>query len=165
MRARHVAAWTGSFAINAAMKEFLHGWRRKAGCVTLIVALMFSAGWLRSYIAHDSLKASLSNCRCESLESVAGCISWFSEIETEDMFGHRSILEWRSRTIDSGDPRLCPLPDGSWRYPFGVHYFHHEDPDWSFTSRMISYWHFTVPLTLMSAYLILWKPRQRSCQQ
>ena len=30
------------------MGEFFHGWRRKVGIVTLVIACVFMAGWVRS---------------------------------------------------------------------------------------------------------------------
>lgn len=31
------------------MREFFKGWRRKVGCVTLLMALLLAVGWVRSY--------------------------------------------------------------------------------------------------------------------
>ena len=35
------------------MREFFHGWRRKVGCVTSLMALAFTAGWVRSCTSTD----------------------------------------------------------------------------------------------------------------
>ena len=40
------------------MVEFFKGWRRKIGCVTLLMALVFMAGWLRNYFIRDSVQYS-----------------------------------------------------------------------------------------------------------
>jgi len=37
------------------MKEFFQGWRRKIGVVTLVMALVFMAGWVRSLVVEDEL--------------------------------------------------------------------------------------------------------------
>ena len=35
------------------MGDFFHGWRRKIGVVTLVMALVFVSGWVRSLCAED----------------------------------------------------------------------------------------------------------------
>jgi hypothetical protein len=35
------------------MSDFFHGWRRKAGFVTLLMAIVFMAGWVRSMSGID----------------------------------------------------------------------------------------------------------------
>ena len=35
------------------MREFFCGWRRKAGCIALVMALALMAGWIRSYTLAD----------------------------------------------------------------------------------------------------------------
>ena len=35
------------------MGEFFKGWRRKVGCVTLVMACVFAAGWVRSLAIFD----------------------------------------------------------------------------------------------------------------
>lgn len=37
------------------MREFFKGWRRKVGLVTLVMALVFTGGWLRSRFFEDSV--------------------------------------------------------------------------------------------------------------
>ena len=39
---------------GSAVREFFRGWRRKAGCVTLVMALVCVAGWVRSQMIADS---------------------------------------------------------------------------------------------------------------
>src|SRR5665213_3931590 len=43
---------TGQWSLR--MGEFFIGWRRKTGCVTLVVALAITATWLRSHEYSDS---------------------------------------------------------------------------------------------------------------
>jgi len=37
------------------MGDFFKGWRRKAGCVTLVMACTFAAAWVRSFIVEDRM--------------------------------------------------------------------------------------------------------------
>ena len=39
------------------MREFFHGWRRKAGCGLLLVSLVFMAAWMRSLVVSDHIEA------------------------------------------------------------------------------------------------------------
>src|SRR4051812_36708326 len=35
------------------MREFFRGWRRKAGCIALMMALLLTVAWTRSYFFND----------------------------------------------------------------------------------------------------------------
>jgi hypothetical protein len=49
-----------------AMRSFFKGWRRKPGCVTLVMALTLTAGSLRSSFRHETLTIwSLNHHRIE----------------------------------------------------------------------------------------------------
>ena len=37
------------------MREFFQGWRRKVGVVTLVMACVLTAGWVRSFLIRDIL--------------------------------------------------------------------------------------------------------------
>jgi len=38
------------------MFDFFHGWRRKAGCVLLVMAFAFTILWMRSMVVHDVVR-------------------------------------------------------------------------------------------------------------
>ena len=40
------------------MGEFFRGWRRKIGMLTLMLALVFMGGWVRSLVVRDDLMVS-----------------------------------------------------------------------------------------------------------
>jgi hypothetical protein len=94
------------------MHTFFHGWRRKAGCIALLMTCVTAAGWARSYLTHDSMKFR-SNRQLYEIASVDG------EIHL------RQDIDWQSRLL------------------------------------IVPYSLQTIPMTLLSAYLILWKPRKR----
>lgn len=113
------------------MREFFHGWRRKVGVVTLVMALVMMALWIRSYVLFDQIFV-LGNL----VLSNSGCIVW----------------DWQGW----GGPDANFLHFYSDRAsPFDV--------DWYFGTDGIRlpYWIVTIPLTLLTAYLILWKPREK----
>lgn len=98
------------------MREFFRGWRRKVGCVALVLACGFATGWMRSY-EYDWFE--ISGVR------ISSCNGSF------------------------GPSRIAETKQGPWVIP------KHE------IVVPIPYWAPTISLTLLSAYLILWKPRQR----
>lgn len=108
------------------MLQFFHGWRRKVGCVSLALALMFCSAWVRS--THS---AELIKINSWMFKSGRGAFSYQIDHRTE-----RAIY-WRT----------TPIGQSSSVYDhFG---------------SVIPYWCVTTPLTLLSAYLILWKTRKQ----
>ncbi|HEY4263122.1 MAG TPA: hypothetical protein VGM98_23370 [Schlesneria sp.] len=103
-----------------------HGWRRKAGCVALVVACFLFIAWTRSLIVSDAI---LGRSRWISLDS---------EGKTYDLIVSR---DGAVRNIY----RTSQMGGG----------FRDEEV------FAVSYAIVILPLTLLSAYLILWKPRKR----
>lgn len=129
------------------MKDFFHGWRRKVGIVTLVMACVVCGLWVRSFYIMDILAAGGST-RQHVVESVNGRIWWTAylegaEWEFSSTFVHRAFPPGYLETIL---PRkmLAEVEGGQ------------------FGQWIIPYWSITIPLTLLSAYLILWKPRKPS---
>ena len=153
------------------MHEFFSGWRRKTGCGLLLVALFFSGAWLRSYRICDAFAfGSGLQDHVIWVESSFGGIIWrrhqfqgeipyvagrmatlLKDKKTGDSSGHflRSYTierRWRAAGFDFGtgtsnDPRL---------------------PKDRVTFWVIPHWSLVLPLTLLSAHLILTKPRHGS---
>jgi hypothetical protein len=111
------------------MREFFRGWRRKAGCVALVVASVFAAAWCRNLATDDY---------------VVGFRG--SLISTNGRFyvARQFNLDRRSLCWDSG-PALFPKNMATFEIEtLGAPY-----------SKV-------VPLTLLSAYLILWSRERRA---
>lgn len=115
------------------MKEFLHGWRRKAGIVALAIACVFATGWVRSYVADDHVWLYIPYLQSAML-SQEGRISWEVEVSNRKTFDLSYGMTSRADSL-----RFVALK--------------HEMP----------YLLIVIPPTLLSAYLILWKPRPRPC--
>ena len=109
------------------MRDFFHGWRRKAGCGALVLALVFTAGWIRSLVIKNE----------EWSFTVAG--------HQHLVFFNGGVLDWRSCAIDHA-------PTKGW-VMLGI--------DRYATRLLFPYIIIPVPLTLLSTYLILWKPRPK----
>ena len=100
------------------MSDYFKPLRRKVGLVTLAMACLLTAGWVRSYCGGDRIIAIVM----EGFESKNGYIQHI-RIDLEGR-GWKKPLVYR--------------PDGTFCVP---------------------YWSICVPLTLLSAFLLLSKPR------
>ena len=94
------------------MGDFFHGWRRKVGCVTLVMACALALHWAGSYSTVN-----------------------LPEDYYPDLESHHGNIEY---TIFVGTRR-----EVVWTIPYAS---------------------VTIPLTLISAYLILWKPHKRKAE-
>eukprot|EP00475_Leptophrys_vorax_P041280 TRINITY_DN77851_c0_g1_i1.p1 TRINITY_DN77851_c0_g1~~TRINITY_DN77851_c0_g1_i1.p1 ORF type:complete len:111 (-),score=4.48 TRINITY_DN77851_c0_g1_i1:36-368(-) len=72
------------------MREFFRGWRRKVGCLILLIAFMLSVIWVRSYLADDVLTIAVSGGQ-HDLSSNNGEFRWraFSSTGLFPLFGQR----------------------------------------------------------------------------
>ena len=113
------------------MGEFFKGWRRKTGCVTLVMACVLAVMWIRNTVASDLFLVGQV-----SIHFSRGGIVW----SIDDV----SMWHW-----------------GSWE---------HLPKDWNangtnlyFGNNMavVPYRCIVLPLTILSAHLILWNPRKR----
>jgi hypothetical protein len=155
-----------------AMREFFRGWRRKAGCVTLVMGLVVWSCWLRSLIASDFFLMNNGTTIITSGPNYLGL----------SRSPAASAAEWTAPTwfsVENGPP-LAQSPDWTWQFcgfcygyqlkgtaktttehPDGrvvteeVEYITHEH------AWVIPYWSIAMPLTLLSAALILRKPRKQ----
>ena len=125
------------------MREVFKGWRRKVGVVTLVMALILMAAWLRSFAIRDTLRIPTQESS-HYFRSVTGSLQWRRFDSTANG------IAWRSYTPAEREsaPRWEKWDWSDWMF---------EDYAW-----IIPYWSIVIPLTLLSAYLLLWKPRKRT---
>ncbi len=118
------------------MKEFFHGWRRKAGVVTLVMALVFTGCWIRCRYVEDWMFLNVGN-RIYLLRSDHGgftCNRWDRPLPTGvPLIGSQPVMQ--VVVLATG-----PVPG----------------PDF-----FVYYSGLAIPLTFLSAYLIFRKPRKR----
>ena len=109
------------------MREFFGGWRRKAGCGLLVMAIALAGFWVRGMVEPKSVKFQVGQ-RLHWLTTIDGRLIWVSADKVEGL----SLLdEENTRSV---------LPNTHERIVF-------------FRTPVLF-------LTLLSAYLILWKPRK-----
>lgn len=167
------------------MHTFFHGWRRKAGCVSLVVACVFVIAWMRSLFRADGV-AEIGPQGSYTIYSSRGAVH-VDQLVSERYFlddynrgrlsrpWYSPSFRWTSHAVsrdpgrrdtDSSDPDRDDMKWSLNWYGFrcrevsrsqwiGVAYRYRE---W-----VVPYWVVVWPLTLLAGYLILWKPRQRPC--
>ncbi len=146
------------------MGGFFHGWRRKAGCAFLVIAIPLASAWMRSASTDDAVRFTVFGRR-HLIRSERNGLSWCGWDEKDDDFrmpNWASQPHWQPEDLKIAPGVLSgsflrgfPHPD----YLFGI-LFERESRrgcEWK-----IAHWILVWPLTLLSAYLILWKPRQAS---
>lgn len=125
------------------MSEFLRGWRRKAGVVTLMMACVVVVSWVRSCVRDESA---------------------FIRFERLAIFFHHEngrFVVWRDVMANEG------LPFG-WETGGKIDASHASTkmkPKWILNSQTAAgqHWVLAAPLLVLSVYLILWKPRKAVC--
>jgi hypothetical protein len=124
------------------MGEFFRGWRRKTGIVTLLLACVLGAAWIRSYDVFDFFEIGIENRR-HCLGSFNGNLNWRSWNTT---WGKGSQL-WQAIPADRTlSEELLNLKTD--------HSLASEARQWA----VPHYW-IVIPLTLFSAFLLVTEPR------
>ena len=125
------------------MGDFFRGWRRKAGLVTLVMACVLAVGWMRSCV-YGVLWYFVAGDRQHYIFSLNGRIIWGASWTTEGFDAFRGSFPLTLEVADF----LNTMPERL------------VDPRFKHAELAISYWQFVLPLTLLSAWLILAKPRK-----
>ncbi|MBC8116025.1 MAG: hypothetical protein H7062_16685 [Candidatus Saccharimonas sp.] len=148
------------------MGEFFKGWRRKAGLVTLAMALLFTIALMRSYVVSDTFYVS-SGQTLHQLTSFAGALTWTRSGGEDETVP----IQWQTNQISE----TFPSPWGwhgrevkyewQWRGAgFSIGAFSYDAGGYASWLRVdvltISYSSLVLPLTLLSAWLILGKPQK-----
>ena len=146
-------------------------WRRRLGVVTLLTACVLMAGWVRSLAAREYAFFLCDNDTTNRLVSFNGTIYWerlrqdgikrltraqFSDAETNLEFDETRRFVWK----------WTYLGFGRGEYTSGrLELFKSANPDLPFENLtqsvwFIPYWSIVIPLTLLSAWLLLSKPKR-----
>ena len=144
------------------MGEFFKGWRRKIGCVALVMALVFMGGWVRSTVVQDEVRISLGYLPL-FFNSCNGTLTWWQLHQLDAVPAYSFALEWRCTTETRGRTfsfsKYVTPQQGKTENPTGVFV---ERAKWGpmLINWTADYWSFTIPLTVLSAYLLIWPGKQ-----
>lgn len=65
------------------MREFFRGWRRKVGCVTLVMACVLTTGWVRSIGQSHAVQFPLGRQIAQTIESTMGVIVFHQDVNPQ----------------------------------------------------------------------------------
>ena len=154
------------------MPPYFHGWRRKIGVLTLGLACVFAVGWVRSRTHLDRVTFFKYGCAIHCLTSDRESIQWFVTTAPEnDPMLSQTLFDLKSY------PTSEMLVNSLYRPIFNQP--PHLEKHWNVGSFDISealfrvtisgdfniflvntpYWSIVIPLALLSAWLLLSKPR------
>ena len=150
------------------MGEFFHGWRKKMGVVTLVMALVLLGGWVRSKSMVDIFYA-YDKQSMFGLGSFAGRLTFFRSDRIQGNptpFWRKAPLHryhgFHTGAVQQYDPMDGHATDWRWDL-YGFHIgagVSTENPIGIRIEQCIVPYGFLVwPLTLISAILLLSKPR------
>ena len=144
------------------MREFFKGWRRKAGCGFLVLACTLAGAWVRGVYMHDGF-----SIRSDEWHDV---ISFSREGVTWERYYTPSNIASKYGRFGSGWRSLPStnhkdFGECTWRWNWYV-FDCGECRDKVLVVYRRAFWRIpylppACSLTLLSAYLILWKPRKR----
>jgi hypothetical protein len=128
--------------------HFFHGWRRKIGLVTLVMACVFVAWWGRSLTIADQYTIRMNY---NSLFWMISNEGWFGCVVVPETKAAPTTAFFLHRTDrSSGDHNASPFD--------GVPYY---SGNWEVNPHFIlPYSAMVIPLSLISLWLLLFKPRK-----
>lgn len=152
-----------------AMRKIFYGWRRKAGVVVLLVALLLIGRWMRGQRIADIIGLyNDDNREILFLQTSRDGLMWEHQVAQKDKMP--AVPIWR-RTVLKSDGPVMPFDDPNWLllntmdrrwrlcgFDFG-RWHTTKMNGCSVTYWNIPYWSVILPLTLLAASLILSKPR------
>ncbi|MDB5347284.1 MAG: hypothetical protein JWP89_5661 [Schlesneria sp.] len=144
------------------MHTFFHGWRRKAGVITLAMACVVTCGWLRGRTHIDVVDYSMRFTTVSITSSRRG-VMWESDTRPSEYPNEASGFQYNVYEEHGWyEPHFLQIEGHVFGFAGFLFYWRETTADVvGGTLVNAPYWSIAVPLTLLSAYLIIWKPRKR----
>ena len=152
------------------MREFFRGWRRKFGCATLFMALVFMAGWVRGSSICDVADFGSQGGYYRLNASCYG-LMWFRN-EGDPNIAYGDPFQLNHHPVGSANgphPGEFHLGDDETERVIQWHWhwagFHFAKTVWirdgmRKTLWVVPYWSIVLPLTALSAFLLTPAHRQ-----
>ena len=146
------------------MGEFFHGWRRKIGVVTLLLTCVLMAGWLRSFVVGDTVLFS-EGFTTVALHSCTGRLYLIAGTDSTRFDEPTKLMQPEWHVFPPINFVMPDPPEHSGGFQFmgfviGANKSHPGQIEYRSDVCLIPYWLIILPLTLLSAYLLLSKTRQ-----
>jgi hypothetical protein len=143
------------------MRGAFHGWKRKTGLVTLTLSLLLLLLLMRSRTTADLIELQSPNVCCIFVSGGDRFV-----FVVVDRFVQMVGTDFESRTVSIRTAPLSMLrgvrTSVRWQSFPGSHVNSSDLLRGDARDTMHSYWWVISPMTLLSACLILWKPRKRA---
>lgn len=146
------------------MREFFQGWRRKTGVVALVMACGLMGMWMRSRVIRDEVRIRKDDQNFYFFHSNQSQLSW-ARIREQHPFQFTFNTIHFAADSDGRDLFNSDAFKWHWQacgFEFGEYSYLGTDIDIEFWR--VSYWSLAIPLTLLSGYLLLWKPQTRESE-
>jgi len=138
------------------MGDFFKGWRRKIGCVTLVMSLVFMMGWIRSHGLRDSVFFPTGKITESCVFSGEGFVGWANVLVNNPAYQPK--VHWAfggppnvSHTLNQPSVRI----KWNWCGVFAYDFYTIGEASW-----ILPYWFIVCPLTVLSAFLLLPKRKK-----
>lgn len=152
-----------------AMRTFFQSWRRKLGCVTLVMALAVTGMWMRSRVYGDFLTLKTVGSSSQFLGSFQGDLKWIKSVDSSGAVSQAPPYRFSMEERFPGNESFMPLFGGSleaeWIWRWEQVGFLVGDANLSgyvVSVVQIPYWSVAMPLTFVSAFLIIWPGRKQA---
>ncbi|HEY4259609.1 MAG TPA: hypothetical protein VGM98_05610 [Schlesneria sp.] len=148
------------------MHTFFHGWRRKAGVVTLVIALAALGLWVRTRVACDLFEMRPNDTAIFSLALNQSSIEFnhhWEEAHSGESINRspKNLFEWSSHATNGNVPIDLWIDYGQWRY-FSIETHGGRTSSGQDAYVKVPYLTSVIALTLLSGYLIFYKPPKRA---
>lgn len=151
------------------MREFFKGWQRKIGCLFLVMALAVTGMWMRSRVYGDFLRLTPLGSSNQFLASFQGSLKWINSTDTSGTISQAPRYRFSMEERYPDNESLMPIFGGGGQSPWTWHwqssgFFVGETTMNPFVVSLVQipYWFVAIPLTLLSALLIIWPGRKRA---
>lgn len=152
------------------MRTVFHGWRRKTGCGLLAMALFFMGLWIRSGVIVDTI--TFTEVRHSFTNSPNG-LNWTRRAGTGRVpLAQFMTLSWNTMSLEDSNFESFPEAPISWETSWNYHWCGFQFAKFQLTAGpllslvfaefatwTIPHWAVVIPLTLLSASLLLSKPQ------
>lgn len=138
------------------MPGYFKPWRRKFGVVTLVLVCQFTAAWVRSKVIQDEFTYATGATSGQIIATKDGHLLWmiFHNVRPTLL---PDFPYWSNEPFQTFD-KFYTDKSKTWKWRF-CGFYSGTAPNPKSTIFLVSFWSIVIPLTLISVWLLLSKPR------